>query len=117
MQTVGKRLRTLRQSVKLSQEKIGKMMGVKQSAMNRYEHDLAEPPFFVLNWYADYFDVSMDYIFGRCDEPQGKLYNFQPKVYNEDMKEFVEMCFDPNSPMNGKLKQTILRLMEDENKK
>ena len=116
MATVGERLRTLRKSVKLSQEKLGKIAGLKQASMNRYEHGQAEPPYRVLLWYADYFDVSMDYIFGRCDKPQGKLYDYQPKVFNEDMKQFVEMCFDPESPMNDKLKQTLLQLMEEQSK-
>ena len=113
MITVGKRLRNLRESVKLSQTKIGDMAGVKQSAMNRYEHNQAEAPYKVLLWYADYFDVSMDYIFGRTDKPQGKLYDFRPKMFDKEMEQFVEMCFDPKSPMNGQLKQAVMRLMED----
>jgi len=116
MSTVGSRLRTLRESVKLSQTKISELIGSKQSNINRYEHGQAEAPYSVLLWYADYFDVSMDYIFGRTDKPQGKLYDYQPKVFNEDMKQFVDMCFDPNSPMSGKLKQTLLKLMEEQKK-
>jgi len=66
-----------------------------------------------LLWYADYFDVSMDYIFSRTDKPQGKLYDFKPKIEdNEDMRQFIEMCFDPNSPMSGKLKDTLLQMMK-----
>jgi hypothetical protein len=30
------------------------------------------------------------------------------------MKAFVEMCFDPKSPMNDKLKQTLLNLLTEE---
>ena len=116
MPTVGERLKNLRESVKLSQAKLGQMANLKQATVNRYEHDNAEAPYRVLLWYADYFDVSMDYIFGRCDQPQGKLYDYQPKIFNEDMKQFVEMCFDPDSPMNEKLKQTLLRLMEEQSK-
>lgn len=46
----------------------------------------------------DFFDVSMDYIFARCDESQGKLYHHQPNVWKNgaDMEQFVEMCFDPS---------------------
>jgi len=31
---------------------------------------------------------------------------------NDDMKLFIEMCFDPNSPMSGKLKETLLQMMK-----
>jgi len=70
-----------------------------------------------LFWYADYFDVSMDYIFGRTDQPQGRLYDFKPRIEdNDDMRLFIEMCFDPNSPMSGKLKDTLLLMMKGSGK-
>ena len=30
------------------------------------------------------------------------------------MDKFIEMCFDPQSPMNEKLKETLFRMMEGE---
>lgn len=69
--------------------------------------------YYTLLQYADYFDVSMDYLFARTDKPQGKLYEYRPKITagSEEMKQFIEMCFDPQSPMSEKLKQTLLQLM------
>ena len=66
--------------------------------------------------YADYFDVSMDYLFARTDNPQGKLYEYRPKIAAgiDEMKQFIEMCFDPQSPMSEKLKQTLLQIMEED---
>jgi len=29
------------------------------------------------------------------------------------MRQFVEMCFDPNSPMNDRLKKTIIGMLEE----
>jgi len=113
VEIVGKRMRALREGVNLSQAKIAKLVGAVQSSINRYENDVGDPPFRLLIWYADYFDVSLDYIFGRTDKPQGKLYDFRPKIENnDDMKLFIEMCFDPNSPMSGKLKDTLLQMMK-----
>ena len=112
MQTVGERLKVLRESISLSQTKIGELAGLTQSTVYRYENGNSEAPHSALLWYADYFDVSMDYIFGRTDKPQGKLYDYQPKVLDKEMEKFVEMCFDPKSPMNDKLKQAVLKLME-----
>ena len=39
------------------------------------------------------------------EEPQGRLYEYKPKILEEDkdMRRFVEMCFDPASPMNDRL--------------
>ena len=113
MKEIGIRLRTLREGLNLSQAKIAKLIGTSQVSINRYESGGAFPPAKTLLWYADYFDVSMDYIFNRTDKPQGKLYDFKPKIEdNEDMRQFIEMCFDPNSTMSGKLKDTLLQMMK-----
>ena len=29
------------------------------------------------------------------------------------MKEFIEMCFDPASPFNAKLKETVIKMMKE----
>lgn len=115
MKEVAERLRSLRESVKLSQVKMADIVGVKQSSLKRYEQNQASPTFETLTRYADYFDVSMDYIFGRTDYPQGKLYEGRPKIEqkNPKMKKFVEMCFDPGSPMNERLKETLLHMLEE----
>ena len=113
MKIIGERLRKLRESARLSQNKIAKLAGSAQSSIGRYECDIGDPPFSILLWYADYFDVSLDYIFGRTDQPQGKLYEFKPRIGDDDeMRLFIEMCFDPNSPMSGKLKDTLLQMMK-----
>ncbi len=114
MKELGERLRGLRESVKLSQVKMAELLGVKQSSINRYEQGLSAPSLETLVKYADYFDVSMDYIFARTNKPQGRLYEYRPKIAvgSEEMKQFIEMCFDPQSPMSEKLKQTLLQMME-----
>lgn len=113
MSIVAGRLKVLRESVRLSQKDLSGKLGITQSAVNRYENSQSEASYKTLLSYADYFDVSLDYIFGRTDQPQGKLYDFKPKIEdNDDMRQFIEMCFDPNSPMSGKLKDTLLQMMK-----
>ena len=113
MITVGKRLKDLRHSVRLSQKAFAPKVGLTQSAINRYENNQAEASYKTLIAYADYFDVSLDYIYGRTNKPQGKLYEFRPRIEdNDEMRLFIEMCFDPESPMSGKLKDTLLQMMK-----
>ena len=116
MEIMSKRLKTLRENMNLSQARLAKEIGVTQATVNRYETGKATPTVETLLWYADHFDVSLDFIFGRTSEPQGKLYNYQPKIIapNDEMQKFVEMCFDPQSPMNERLKQTILKMLTEE---
>jgi transcriptional regulator with XRE-family HTH domain len=113
MKIVSERLRHLRESIKLSQVKLAKLMGSTQASVNRYESDSSSPSQETFLWYADYFDVSLDYIFGRTNMPQGKLYDYYPKIEktSEEMRQFVEMCFDPQSPLNDRLKQTLLEML------
>ena len=115
---IGGRIRHLRESMKLSQTKIDLENGtITQSAINRYESGKSEIPNEILLWYADFFDVSLDYIFCRTDEPQGKLYKYQPKIPLDDkkMEEFLEMCFEPGTPANNKLKAAIITMLKEGN--
>jgi len=115
MKQIGQRMRELRESVHLSQAEIAKLCGSNQSTIGKTEKGITAPSVKLLIWYADYFDISMDYLFCRTDQPQGKLYECKPQLRysNEEMKQFIEMCFDPASPFNSKLKDTLLKMMEE----
>ena len=98
MEKIGKRLRALREGVRLTQVNMAEILGVQQSRINRYETGQSTPSPEIFIKYADYFDVSMDYLYCRTDEPRGKLYDYQPQVLrekteqNREMREFIEMC-------------------------
>lgn len=113
MKIIGQRLRDLRQNAKLSQARVAAVVGSRQSAVARYESGDAHVPAEMLVTLADYYDVSLDYIFGRTDNPQGKLYENKPKVEKAypEMEKFIEMCFDPGSPMNERLKLTLVQML------
>jgi len=113
MEATAKRLRELRNSVRLSQKKLAGALGISPSALNRFEHDQQTISDDVLMRYADYFDVSLDYICGRTDKPEGKAFAARPTfdVENEEVRDFIEMCFDPKSKMSVKLKDTLYQMM------
>ena len=113
MKQLGNRLRALRESIGISQAKFADVIGSTQSSINRYENGQATPTVELLRKYADYFDVSMDYIFARTDNPEGKLYAHQPKSLadNKELQQFIELCFDPSSPYNERLKETMIRML------
>ena len=117
---IAERLLGLRQNMKLTQQKLSKLLGISQTAINRYEHGETAINANALLRYADFFDVSADYILGRCDDPRGKRYDYQPEYLTNKLansgewREFVEMCFDPGSSINYKLKEMIMQMAEDE---
>ena len=118
MNQIGQRMKTLREAHRLSQAEIAKLCGSNQATIVKMETGKTAPSVKVLVWLADYFHVSMDYLCCRTDQPQGKLYDYQPPVQTsgEEMKRFIEMCFDPNSKFNGKLKEVLLQMAEGEKK-
>ena len=115
MKILGERMRALRESIGLSQAKLAKEFGTSQSAMARYELDDATPTPELLLKYADRFDVSMDYLYGRTDNPHGEWYENKPDIVqsNPELTRFVEMCFEPGSVMNERLKDTLVRMLSE----
>lgn len=112
---LGERLRILREEAGFSQNKLAKLIGIQQSSLNRYESGFSNPTPETLLWFADYFDVSMDYIYGRTDKPQGKTYKYKPRL-DPDMAKFVEMCFEPGTRANKELKASILKMISEDKK-
>ncbi len=115
MEKIGQRMKELREASHLSQAEIAKICDSSQASVAKAENGKIAPSLKLLLKMADYFDVSMDYLCCRTDQPQGKLYECKPKmnVSRENMKKFIEMCFDPASPFNSKLKETLFQMMED----
>ena len=115
MEKIGQRMKELREASHLSQAEIAKICDSSQASVAKAESGKVAPSIKLVLKMADYFDVSMDYLCCRTDQPQGKLYECKPKmnVSSENMKKFIEMCFDPASPFNSKLKETLFQVMED----
>ena len=114
MKEIGQRLKDLRKNLHLTQTQMADILEIKQSSIAKYEQGMTAPSVELLRKYADYFDVSLDYIFARTDDPQGKLYENKPKLLAEEkeMQRLVEMCFAPESLFQAKLKQTLLQMLE-----
>lgn len=68
---LGKRLRKLRSIKKLSQPELAKKFGLTKYQVSRYENGESNPDPDVISKFADYFEVTTDYLLGRTDNPQG----------------------------------------------
>lgn len=63
------RLKELRASKKLSQKQLATILQISERNYQRYEYGITEPTVSPLIALADYFDVSLDYLVGRSDNP------------------------------------------------
>ena len=62
------RLRKLRKERKISQLKLALDLNMNQNTISRYETQEREADYETLIRFADYFDVTLDYLLGRTDE-------------------------------------------------
>jgi transcriptional regulator with XRE-family HTH domain len=66
------RLKELRQKHKVSQQELSDLLDVSTRAWRFYEAGDREPTITGLIALADYFNVSLDYLVGRSDDPKRK---------------------------------------------
>ncbi len=64
------RLKELRENRKMSQIRFGIELGINQDVISRYENLEREADYQTLLDIADFFNVSLDYLFGRTDNPK-----------------------------------------------
>lgn len=64
------RLREIRRKKHISQLKLALDLGMNQNSISRYETGEREADYLTLIAFADYFNVSLDYLFGRTDNPK-----------------------------------------------
>lgn len=64
------RLKELRKKRKISQLKLALDLNMNQNSISRYETGEREADYETLLRFADYFGVSLDYLFGRTDNPE-----------------------------------------------
>ncbi|MDD3184553.1 MAG: helix-turn-helix transcriptional regulator [Anaerostipes sp.] len=62
--TLGSRLRQLRQSKKLRQEQVADLIGLNKSAISAYETNTRQPSYDILIRLATLYRVSTDYLLG-----------------------------------------------------
>lgn len=64
------RLRDLREDADYNQTKIAEQLGIKQQQYARYENGSQEIPLHHIITLAKFYNVSLDYLVGLCDEPR-----------------------------------------------
>ena len=64
---IGSTLADLRKNTGMTQKVFSKILGVSESSIAHYEQGITIPSADMLLKYADYFNVNIDYLFGRCN--------------------------------------------------
>ena len=67
--TIGKKIRRLRESRELSRVEVAAKLGLTYAALSKYETDKREPDYGTILNMAEFFDVSIDFLLGREENP------------------------------------------------
>ena len=65
-----RRIRDLREDRDMNQTQVAKMLGMSQTGYSKYETGENDLPTAVLIKLADFYNVSIDYLLERTDEPK-----------------------------------------------
>lgn len=93
---LGYRLRELRKENKMSQEDLGKLLGVTKVSVSGYENGTRIPSLDILNAILDVFGISADYLLGReinavCEDDNNMTINLS----TSDIEIIKEIRSDP----------------------
>lgn len=64
------KLKELRKKNHISQVRLSMEMNMAQNTISQYENEVRQADYETLIAFADYFDVSIDYLLGRTDNPK-----------------------------------------------
>lgn len=78
----GTRLRSLRKEKRLTMKELGKKNNLAESTISGYEIGTRKPDIETLQRLADFFDVSIDYLLGRVDNPRSILTEVEREFYD-----------------------------------
>lgn len=86
MDTVGERIKYLRNCKRLSQDEFGKRMGFSKQIVSNYENNLSKPSYEFLNKLVSEFNTNLNWLIAN----QGAVYINAPEELSPEM----EKAFD-----------------------
>lgn len=87
--TVGDKITKLRKSRNLTQEQLATKIGISRAALSHYEKDRRAIDNDTLKLFADFFEVSTDYLLGRTENPK-QLNSKFPELTAKDERDIAK---------------------------
>ncbi len=111
--TFADRLVFLRQKKGLTQVELAKEMNITRSALSLYELGKREPDFALLSRFAEFFNVTTDYLMGRSDTPTPPTISTEKEPTTQELEEFLRTSnvqFN-GAPLDDKDKEELLEFL------
>ena len=77
METIGKKIASLRKSKSYTQEKLAGIIGVSAQAVSKWENETTMPDIMLLPVIADIFEISIDELFGKDSPKESRKITFE----------------------------------------
>jgi transcriptional regulator with XRE-family HTH domain len=109
----GNRLRKLRKERKLTAKEFGAKFGLAESTISGYENGNRTPDLELIDSFATFFNVSVDYLLGRTNDPQRTKENELNST--KDIIEFLEKTNDLHvggQKLNEKQRKILIDFMK-----
>lgn len=101
----GKRLRNLRKEKGLTMKDLGKTFSLAESTISGYENETRKPDLETVDKFADFFEVSADYLMGRSVSKSpsgGSAYMDGGKGWTDEEKEVANAAIQAWREMKKK---------------
>lgn len=95
----GNRIAELRDQRGWTQEELAQSIGITRAALSHYEKNRRKPDFEILTKLADKFEVSIDYLIGRTNQPKLEM--------DPEVREFVDHLELSDSDLLDRLNLTV----------
>lgn len=105
------KLKQLREKTKLNQTQTAEKLGIPRVNYNKYENEEVEPNIDLLKSFADYFDVSLDYL---CEHKTTNT--LDTSSFTDEKKECIKIINELNDKSTTKLLGYLTLLQEQQKK-
>ena len=100
----------LRLENNLSQDKLAEELDVSQGLLTKWENHISTPSPEMLDYIADYFKVSTDYLIGRSKMKNNPMENMNPI-------EQYKILFDKDNKLTNNQKDFLINFLEEQHNK
>ncbi|WP_139905656.1 helix-turn-helix domain-containing protein [Clostridium thermarum] len=104
----GKRLKDLREDNDLTQKEVADKLNIGLRTYQKYESEEIEPKLSALEFLADFYGCTVDYILGRTNHPQEGIAEFSINEHK------VRVGYDKNSYPGGLTKEKLVELLKEQ---
>lgn len=113
----GTRLKELREEKNLTRDALAKKLNISYSAVSKYETNVRFPDKETLRQLADFFNITLDFLLGRTDDPTSSKVSSSDKPV--DIDAFVKKLKDKDgvmfhgAPADDLTRQAVLKSIEN----